>query len=1307
MPASLLEYRLSIKIAPTVLQPEPTTDELVVTSIKSGTNPFIAAAPSGDGQEVDPITGAVRTGAYTVQIVDANTGTDGTGTIRVLTNKLEDATFRQQLISRRAIVEVRTDGGAWGILIAGYVVSVRLVSPMRYEVTVGDTRRVEQSQTIFQGSALGTYNTRGCITGGPVTKDWGVIKNRGGWRYRLTVNGTDVQADFIDGYEPGVDAPLVKDWRKLDTARIANAIEPYGQPNPFQITILGQQLSTTTVYTRQTFTTGTPDWYVSGGIVAYVGTTATNAAPIRALLLRNSFLGTDGLGVSQLQFYWPNCPYSTGQIVYVSLTTYELTADTPLYLDAHPVDLVTAIWTNARVRYNGSAAWVDAIRNLIGPNVRLACRFTEPPKIAEFLERAIFGPFGISARTNALGLQELFSTRIRTSTTPSLTLSTNDLRSSEPLVFDLDEQTAISAITLKQQVFNTVPYIPAQSSSNTETRASQGNVPLDGVLVKQLEQTSQYLDENLTVFTGRNVTYDVPGMIHTADDWTPAMTSQLDAISINVFDRFGRGCQASEAQVLAGTSAAAAQIGDELYYDVAHFPNKGYRIGESSVGPRIMQVVRRTETPSGPVFKLLDSGLAAQPATAATISIAQNGFAPMSIAQFTITNAATLNATGVISVRVEWATGVTTPTGGADFATYAPNAIPTGAVNLPAVTTPGTTVWVRARSEQAGRRPSAWTAWTSVALAAVAAPSAVSATDIRRTSARIQWTNTSNTFPLVLFAFQGASAPANWLPYRVGSLPIGTTDTVIRSLTGPSISWVIGVAYETPNGLGVVGTVSVTTTTTLTTANRPAALAIIPGVDDATLTQGVALALWPTDQTFDIVIERSLFSGTGFSEIARVSGTTPVYVDERPRNGLTWFYRIAHILGGFSLSPYTPEVSSVATGVPRDLVRPGAVVPVVEVATTETSTQGTVTLTITDPQNRLQQVRFRERTGGGAWGAWVVDSTVPYSYTGTLPTTGFLDIQYEVTAYNGAGELTIVAGGVQSFDRGTTANIVSAAGSFTTAGVLTVAVQADTDTNSFRYAVATSPWANDAAAYAAAQAGTLVNARNDLILFPGPYALGSTVYVAFAAYTGASGTGSVSGPYRYAFVNGSSQPPSLNIVTTPGSPNYSLNITWDGTIAYALDGVTQATGTWTSPRIQTIARNAAGGASKVAAFAVTKNGTTISQTVTIPPEDPTVVNITAFTITYDYTNDYIEYNYTLTGLPTSYDIKCFALLNGIGTGELVEVSSSSTQTIVGSPVPLDTSGTVTNNWEHWFEVTDAGVQVLATSISVYGTTYEP
>lgn len=1420
MPASLLEYRLLIKVASTVAVPEPSPDALVVTSVPSGTNPFIADAPSGDGQEVDPITGAVRTGSYTVEIVDANTGTDATGTIRVVTNVLEDATFRQQLLSRRAFLEIRTDGGAWSTLVAGYVLGIRLVSPMRYAVSIGDTRRVEQTQTIFQGGSLGSYTIRGCLTGGPITSDWGPVKARGGWKYQVFKSGDDVELRFAEGYEPGLNAPTTRDWRQVNHETIANTIQTYRQANPFA---LGGGSQFVTAYTSTIYDPTTADWIVAGGIQAWIGSNQTNAAPVRAVVAGYSVTPADqALGVSNVYLYWPGCPHANGAFVYCSLTTVEVTERTPLYLDAHPVDLVTAIWTNARIKYDPSTApgsWIATVKALIGDNVRVAFRFTEAPIIAEFLEASIYGPFGIASRTTSAGNQELFPSRIRTSTLPAVTLGNASLRSSNGLIFDLDERTALSAITLSQQAFQPAPYARAGASPSGYSQGTQGNVPTDGVVVSEVRQTAQYIDPNLAVFTGRNVEYKLTGMIHGAGDWTPNSQLQLDGMAVSMFDRFGRGCQASDAEVLAGTAAAALQVGDEVYYEHGAFPNKGYRIGESSVGARIMQVVRRTETPAGPVLRLLDSGLAAQPATLPTITIAQNATNPSSIAQYTITNAATLNAGGVIRVLVEYATGPTTPTGGRNHAEYAPGEIPTGAVNLPSVLVPGTVVWVRARSEQDGRRPSNWTAWTSVTLAAVGAVSGLATSNLRQTAVTLSWTNTSTVYPVAVFAYQGSGAPSSWTPFRVANLPAGSTSVTVRSLTGPSIAWTLGVVYETAVGLGTFATATVTTNSTLDVNTRPAGLAVIPGVNDAQLTSGIALALWPSDQSLDLVIERSTTSGSGFAEIARVAGSTPVYVDQRPLDGVTYYYRIAHALGGLALSSYTPQVSAVPAGVPRDVLRPDAVAPVIIATTSESGTTATVLLTITDPQNRVTQVRFRERTNGGAWSSWVVDTAAPYTYSATIPASGYVEIEWEVTAYGSDG-ISRTIGNVEFFDANAIANIVSAVGTFSLAGVLTVAVQADTDTNSFRYAVATTPWVSDAAAYSAAQAGTLVNARNATLVLNGPYAVGSSVYLAFAGYTGASGTGTVSGPYRYTYTNGSrdtiglmtrvrttattattltirvavadpfpsvsiasisgnvvtcatphgrtgtfvititgssngdyngnwtatvtgettftiviatppvpsstggtaaflatigysitglltpttttggslpipnyvtpaatiteaagtyydflvtrptatsapgriafliSSPnrieasgaatvpaqdvigPSLKVVTTPGASSYSLALTWDGTIAYALDGVTQSVSGWTSPRTETITRGDIGANTQVAAFAVTKDTSTVSESVNIPPKDITSASLSIGNQTADDVTNIYEFDWTASNFPTgtTYDL---------------------------------------------------------------------
>lgn len=1303
MPNALLEYQLRIRNASTVSFPNGTDNALTITSIPGGTNPYMVSAPSGDGQEIDPVTGQTRTGSYVVEVVDVATGTDSTGTVRAITSQLEDAGFLQQLLGRRAYVEVRRNGGAWTGLIAGYVLSVRLVSPVRYAITVGDTRRVEQSQPIFTGNALGSFTTRGTFIGGPVTADWGLSKARGGWKFRLDRIGSssDWTATFLEGYAATVGAPLTRDLNKVRNLEQFNRIiSGYARPT-------ASFLSSPSRWEFGALNeAGTA---ITDGVVAYIGNTSTNAVATSALLVDSAETHLDNpLEAGRMSFYWPACPYASGSTVYISLTTADVRDECPLYLDAHPVDIVTAIWTAARIQYDPAGAWIAAVRAAIGANVRLALRFTDAPTISEFIESAICGPFGVAVRTNGDGNQELVATRIQTTAVPSLTIAAADLISQDPVVFDLDERTAINSITLTQTLFGVAP----------TTFTPPTDQPADGIITSEISQTARYVDPVLTTFAGRDITFRVPGMIHTAADFSPNPTTTLDAIGRNILPRFGRGSPVAEVQVLATAASAAAQVGDEVFVQAPHYPNRNYRIGESTVGARIMQIVRRTETPVGPLFRLIDSGINAQPASpAATITIAASSANPYAIARFTITNAATINSGGVLGVEVEWGTGPT-PTSNGIVNRYLPGAVPTGAVDLPAVTGSGVQVQVRARTTQTGRRPSAWTAWQSVTLTAIPTPGAITVGTTTETSVAISWTNTSTVFPVFVYAYLGGSAPSPWDPYLVTTLPPGSTSTIIRTLEAGTYQ--LALAYSTPTGPGPFQITSVTTIGTGGTATRPAGVALIPLLDDATLPQGIALGLYAADQTLDIVIERSLAAGFGFSQIARVPGSTEVYVDRLARNGTTYYYRLKHALGGFVTSAATGEVQDIARGVPSEVVRPAPVAPIVQVQTTETATQGTVTLVITDPQQRLTQVRFREVTTPPS--SWTVDTVAPYEFTATIPATGFLSIEYEVRAFATDGIDRVVAAGIESFDRNAVANIVSAVGTFTLAGALSLAIQADTDTASFRYAIATTPWADDAAAYTAAQAGTLVNARNLTTTLVGPYAVGTSVYLAAAAYTGASGAGTVSGPYRYTFTNGSrdtvpllararvtsttatqvvvrvavatpvalspnsasiaytetgvsgttptspqtvtpstsdtitevtspaanfvdftitrpaigSPPgrvtflvtatervaavdavdvvpqervgPSLSAVTTPGTSSYSIVVTWDGTIAYDLDGVAQSVSGWTSPQTVTVTRNAAGGQTKVAAFKATKDSITISDTVTVPPQISTAAN---------------------------------------------------------------------------------------------------
>ncbi len=1126
MPSFAIEYRLRIKTPSNQFVPDPITDALVITSTPSGTNPYIAAPPSGDGQELDPVTGSVRTGSYVVEVVDAITGADLTGTVRVVTSALEDAQLRQQLLSRRAFVETRTDGGAWATLTAGYVTSIRLVSPARYAITVGDTRRIEAVPVLAYESRVTPTNIRGCLIGGPVTADFGPARFRGGWEYEVTgVSGRVVSVAFRRGYSPIAGSAAVTDFGKLYRTDVVDAINSLGSTfAPVPIGPFG-------------------GGRVVLDLTLYIGTTPTNAQPTDVQIALPGWFGPnlDSYGLASLDLYWPTTSPvpipSSGARLWISMTQTTISPLCPLLVDAHPVDIVLSVWNQNAIYYDPSAAWISTIRQLIGADVRLALRLTETPTIEEFLRNAVYGPFGIAPRTNALGQQELVASRIRQSTLPTLTIAAADLTSADPVVFDIDEKSAVASVTITQQVIKKYDSGPVLSPET----------PVDGLAVVPV--TQRISNPFAFVYGARDVAYDVPGMIHNAASFEATVTEFLQVVGRETIDRFQAGAASAEVAVLASAASAAAQVGDEVYLNAPHYPNQNYRIGESTVGARIMQVIRRTETPTGPLLRLLDSGGAAQPVSpAATISIAQNTNLPTLVAAYTITNAATINSGGVLSVEVEWATGAVAPTGnGQTHTIYPPTEVPTGAVDLPAVTGSGVTVYARARTLQLGRRPSAWTAWVSVALNAQPTPGAITVSGQTTTSADIAWTNTSSAYPIAIFAYQGTAAPANWAPYQLNAIEAGSTFTTIRSLTGPSVAWVVALAYETPVGLGPFRTATLTTGSSTAASTRPAGLQVVTTIDDAQLPQGIALGLWANDPTLDLIVERSTTGGgVGFAEIARVNGSSETYADLLPRDGTTYHYRLRHALGGYTTSTFTGEVSGAARGIPSPVIRPGPVTPTVRVNVTETSTTATLTLLVLDPQGRTSQVRFRHDPGTGTFGAWtVVSPTIvsadedSYAYSATIPVTGFLRVEYEVKGFDADGVDRVLAGGIESFDRNATADLVSAVGSFGIAGNFILAIAADTDTASIKYVLSTTSQPN----LATVQAASPVNGRNVVQTFAGPYDLGTVLYVSILAYTGAGGTGTESGlfEYQYQRMAGAVQCLAAEVGSTPTTSTVTAN----------------------------------------------------------------------------------------------------------------------------------------------------------------------
>jgi len=946
-------YRLRIRNA------ADSADALVITSVRGGTNPYIAAPPSGDGQEVDLLTGAVRTGAYVVEVVDVKTGTDGTGTLRVMTNQLYDSsatTARPHLLSRRAFVEMSTDNGvSWTAWCAGYISNIRQIDAIRYAVTVSNTRRVEQTKQIFTWQTKAerdAFPKRGCIFGGPIITGIGGGTARtidsGGWFYTYkgtTGSSTPVEGDTLSIlYDAGAFYPLFEKKRIPGPQQIAQfwrSVKPFLKRVGGDASASGADFT----YLRQSEVFALPD------LTAIVTDPATGnqwLGSIRAMNLGTSFsVDAGGFNYTNQNLYvtlykpdttWPTLP-SAGTTLRVRAVTRQVAAISPVYVQAHPADIAKSLYELINITVNTAA--YNAVKDALGANLMVTYRIPEPETMADFLEKSIFGPFGFASRINTAGEVEFFTTRVLNYVAPSYTIATTDIVGDQPpTIYDLDEATVVTGFTLQQSVL----------ASTTDFNSDDTDPTPDGIYATT--QTLEYASGDTSTYSTRVVSYAIPGMVTDKDSFVPTFAAWSQGVTYEGFERFGRGAVNSEVAVLRTASAAAAQVGDFVYINASFYPNRNYRIGESSVGARVAQVVRREERPESVVFKLVDAGGYVQPATAATIDVAdfvKSTSDPRRVAQFTITNAATLNS-GNIGVAVEWATGTSAPAAGKNgnlFTRYPIGQVPTGAVQLPGVKLGGTTVYVRVRSEVPGIFPSAWSPWRSVTLDAWTAPTSVTVGTLTNQTAAVSWSLNGNTTDKVdVYVAPGSVAPSDWTPYRINTLPEGTTSTLISELTA-STAYIVGIAFR-----DVVARIAMTPVTaifttaagTTGTAPTPIGLQMVTGVNDANLAQGNVLALFPAANAVQTVVERATSSGGTFTEIAVIAAATPIYVDYLPKDGTTYYYRIKHRAPGQADSTASAEVSGAASGV-NVVVVPAYSAPSLKAVTTPGSSSYDIVVT--------------------------------------------------------------------------------------------------------------------------------------------------------------------------------------------------------------------------------------------------------------------------------------------------------------------------------------------------------------------------
>jgi hypothetical protein len=678
---------------------------LTFTSVPGGTNPYLADAPQGAGQEINVITGQVTFGGYTVQIVDAITA----GTDRAVTDQLADAFGNYTLLGRVADFSHSTDGATWTVALSGYVDAIRFPRAILAEITIGDALRIDRRRDVFGSTRLAdgtpsSFDRATAIVGGPVRGFWGSPAfDYGPWRMKVgSASGTTVRLDFMTGNVPVTNQLPFAPAYEAKTENIGSAaiaiIDALALPHRRQ----------------------RPGGFWYPGLEARLEEVGSATVELVTPIVGNVTSGTPEPFTSGSRIYveWVGTLPAVNDEYDVYVQPIEISDDNPLHIQDHPIDIHTALWDDAGIPYDAASA--AAVKAIIGPDRVMVLRIDGKWKLSDFEEQVLQGPFRYGWRQGTDGEREFYSTR-REAAVPGTSIVIGDLlgdADDQPVIFDLSESTIVRSVTVTQTVF--VPW----TQVNAEER------PSDIALTR--EETVSV--EHAVAVDGQDLTFTIPGYIGTEFSWQGTIASVfagLDAFTRSlatlILQQFGYGSPSGELLV---SESVTTQPGAEVVLNLPHQIN-----GSVRGGTRIVQVVQRTErfADGGVLLKFIDAGSTAQAPTVPTFTLAANATSPKAFVDVAITNAATL-VTDNSAVTFEWGIGGSAPASGANLIFINP-------ADDTSFTTPrvdsGSQVWIRARAETFGEmtRPSAWSAWSSINLADLTAPTALT-----RTGNVLEWT---------------------------------------------------------------------------------------------------------------------------------------------------------------------------------------------------------------------------------------------------------------------------------------------------------------------------------------------------------------------------------------------------------------------------------------------------------------------------------------------------------------------------------------------------------------------------------------
>jgi hypothetical protein len=871
-----------------------------------------------------------------IEILEAGCG----GTGRVVTRQLGDANARHRMLGRRAWLELSFDLGATytEVVKFGHWLGATLINGIQWDITIGDTRRVERRTPMF-AEVTPNFPLVTPLLGGPVYGGFPpFFANYGLPTFRVTnVVPEDIQPPgivwqrgfvtlrYVRGPLPPTYSPTQSSFTTAARDYINKRARPFAvHAGPLQVGNLLNLAAPPYEFPRivvalEDAGDGLPT------ITDYTPVGGTSPAPIPfPAAIPGATIPNDELisSTGEITVLWSAEQPTVGDEFLLHVYPKDISADNPLHWFGHVIDLHAGRFEDLGIAYDVTSR--DAVKNAVGPEQYVLLRWTNPGELCQAFFERLQATFGYGVREGRDGEREFFTTRVKNPGSPAVTITDDDLTDAGDPPWEHQEQSLCNTLRI------TTHRLSRWATTDGDPRPADDLLSVESTVVVDFSVDGGATKESDTYGLAEQ-RYELPGMMLVGSQGQPVdVQSFARTVGNDTFNRYGRGAPHRTLPVRRSV-ADAVSLGDEITVDVGHLPTlvAGRTPVAQRGGSHELMVVRRTETPGGPTLVLVDASNGVSASIIPELAIVEDtdAYPGGGFVRITVTNGDDI-VVASYGMRIEYGLGVSEPTAGTVLFTDTPlefilraSAYAYQAGPYPA----GETVWVRGQAWLPGGGVSAWGAWVSVTLAGLATPDDLASVDTSPTSELLTWTNTDSTKWIDVQLKLSSAASYT----QIIHLPPGSDRYEFTGLL-PSTSYDARIRYVDLSPLftgGPYASLTFTTDDGASTLLAPINPIAYRGLDrssaglpvqiDGRCGLIVTAQSVPSDLVFEVAVETAVGSATpgSYSEFARVPANPPFTTTQAglfaPSDGKLRYFRAKSVRPGWTDSPYSSPIVSI------------------------------------------------------------------------------------------------------------------------------------------------------------------------------------------------------------------------------------------------------------------------------------------------------------------------------------------------------------------------------------------------------------